>query len=156
MEASALGRKARTIRDRAWDIARTLDELERTLPPDLLERLGEVHGLMAKLRVDLTDPELQGWVVLPKNVSSAPPLDFAQLLRSRPLPEVAAVDPHVVASFSSSVMRGHDAAVAMLLSQLPKTNPHVPHPPAAPAAAPAAPPASLAVLRAAFATGEGL
>jgi hypothetical protein len=59
MESSALARKARNIGERAWDAVRTLEELERTLPPDLLARLGELHALLAKLRADLADPELQ-------------------------------------------------------------------------------------------------
>ena len=156
MESSALSRKARNIGERAWDLARVLEELERTLPPDLLARLGEAHALLAKLRADLADPELQGWVVLPRQAAAAPPLDYAQLLRSRPLPEVAAVPPAALAR-APAAAAAREAAVAALAAQLSRLCPPVPRPPPAALAAPEPPaPPALAAFRAAFATGDGV
>jgi hypothetical protein len=95
-------------------------------------------------------------VVFPKQVAAAPPLDYAQLLRSRPLPEVAAVSAAALAAFSPAAAAAREATLASLAAQLRALNPPVARPPPAPLTAPEPPaPPALAVFRAAFATGEG-
>jgi hypothetical protein len=127
MESAALAGKARTIRDRAWDIARVLDELESNPPADLAERLAQVHALMAKLRGDLQDPELQGWVAFPRKAAAEPFVDYQTLLRSRPVPQLDAA-PFASDSFSTAALKAHDAAVAGLLQEWQKTMPRIPRP----------------------------
>ena len=91
-----MGRRARQVRDRAQDLVGDLDQLAMALaaggmPAEgALSMLAELDGRMAKLRHELEDKELAGWVVLPKKprVDGAAPENYGELLRSRALPQV--------------------------------------------------------------------
>ena len=113
---------------------------------------------MHKLRAELSDPELQGWVVFPRACSvSAPPVDYMTLLRSRPLPQL--LPGPSASSLPPSSSSRHDALASSLSAALPQLLPRPTRPPPASttgAVPPAGPPASLGVLRAAFETGAGL
>ena len=83
-----------------------------------------------KLRTELRDPELEGWVVMPKELKlqSQEELSYPNILFSQPPPEQQQANQKAAAGFASlavldSAVARHDARVALLSPLMPAKAP---------------------------------